>query len=74
MILQRNDQIPHVTMFHQMVQSTSITTRNKGSSKKRTISESSSSESECKFVVELFMKITSCSINHEYFVIVVILE
>jgi hypothetical protein len=54
-MLQRNGQISNATMLHQMVHSTSTTTRNKGSNKKRTISESSSSESECKFVVKICM-------------------
>ncbi|CAF4228335.1 unnamed protein product, partial [Rotaria magnacalcarata] len=46
MMLQRNGQIPNATMLHQMVHSTSSSSRNKTSSRKRTISESSSSESE----------------------------
>ena len=45
-MLQRNGQIPNGTILHQMVHSTS--TRTRGSTKKRTISESSSSESEGK--------------------------
>jgi hypothetical protein len=44
MMLQRNGQIPNATILHQMVHST----RNKVSNKKRTISQSSTSESECK--------------------------
>jgi len=50
MMLQRNGQIPNSTILHQMVHSTSTTTRTRGSIKKRRISESSSSESECKFI------------------------
>ncbi|CAF0790510.1 unnamed protein product [Rotaria sp. Silwood1] len=46
MMLQRNGQIPNATMLHQMVHSTSSSSRNKASNRKRTISESSSSESE----------------------------
>ena len=47
-MLQRNGQIPNASMLHQMVHSTSSSTRTRGSNRKRTISESSSSESECK--------------------------
>lgn len=50
MMLQRNGQIPNSTLLHQMVHSTSTTTRIRGSNKKRQISESSSSESECKLI------------------------
>ncbi|CAF1352745.1 unnamed protein product [Adineta steineri] len=42
MMLQRNGQIPNATMLHQIVHSTTSSTRNK----KRTTSESSSSENE----------------------------
>lgn len=52
MMLQRNDQIPNTTMLHQMVHSKSTTVRSKNSNIKRTVSESSSSESEGKCVVE----------------------
>ena len=52
MMLQRNGQIPNATILHQIVQSTSTTTQNKGSTRKREISESSSSESECKSVAK----------------------
>ena len=74
MILQRNGQIPNATMLHQMVHSTSTTTRNKGLNKKRTISESSSSESECKysimderiaFLLNLVTQSTSTIIDYE---------
>jgi hypothetical protein len=49
-MLQRNGQIPNGTILHQMVHSTSSTTpRTRGLNKKRTISESSDSESECEY-------------------------
>ncbi|CAF4355529.1 unnamed protein product, partial [Adineta steineri] len=46
MMLQRNDQISNTTMIHQMIQTMPTTVRNKRSNKKRTVSESSDSESE----------------------------
>jgi len=52
MMLKKNDQIPNATMFHRMVHSTSTMARNKRSNEKRRISESSSSGSECTFVVK----------------------
>ena len=47
-MLQRNGQIPNPTMLHQMVHSTSATTRTRISNRKRTVSESTSSDSECE--------------------------
>ncbi|CAF1146014.1 unnamed protein product [Adineta steineri] len=46
MMLQRNDQISNTTMIHQMIQTMPTTVRNKRSNKKRTVSESSDSESD----------------------------
>lgn len=53
MMLQRNGQIPNGTLLRQMVQSSSTNLRTRNSNKSRTISESSSSESECKIFSQL---------------------
>ena len=45
-MLQRNGQIPNATILHQMVHSTTTTSRTRSSKRKRTISEVTSTESE----------------------------